>query len=340
MRADRLLSILLLLQVHRRMTTGDLARRLEVSTRTIHRDMEALSGAGVPVVAERGTGGGWHLLEEYRTNLTGLSEGEVQALFLATPTRVFADLGLAKVADAALLKLRAALPPRHSAVDLRQRLHVDVAGWRQAEGAVPLLPIFQEAVWQERRVRMAYQRNDGSAVDRVVDPLGLVAKGSLWYLVAASDGELRTYRISRVQEATLLDEAVARPAGFDLGEFWARSSSEFLTRLPRYHATIRVAPAALRQLRLAGRYARIEDQGPPDEEGWHTLRMVFEDAQGAREFVLGCGAQAEALAPPALRDEVLQAAEGIIARYGNAGEKKGPWTAANSPGATRREDGV
>src|SRR5215210_1233974 len=105
MRADRLLSIMLLLQIHQRLTAGELARRLEVSPRTIHRDMEALSGAGVPVVAERGTGGGWHLLEEYRTNLTGLSDTEVQSLFLATPTRLFADLGLTKVADAALIKL-------------------------------------------------------------------------------------------------------------------------------------------------------------------------------------------------------------------------------------------
>jgi predicted DNA-binding transcriptional regulator YafY len=317
MRADRLLSILLLLQVHRRLTAGELARRLEVSMRTIHRDMEALSGAGVPVVAERGTGGGWHLLEEYRTNLTGLSDTEVQALFLATPTRVFADLGLAKVADAALIKLSAALPSRHrhSAEDVRQRIHVDVAGWRQSEDAVPLLPTFQEAVWQERKVRMVYRRNDGGGVERVVDPLGLVAKGSLWYLVAAIDGDLRTYRISRVVEAEMLDEACIRPPDFDLADFWARSSSDFLTRLSQHRATVRVAPPVLRQMRMAGRYARVEHEGPPSVDGWRTLRMVFEDAQGAREFVLSFGAQAEAIEPPELRDEVLQAAKGVVALY-------------------------
>lgn len=130
MRADRLLSIMLLLQVGRRQTAGELARRLAVSARTIHRDMEALSGAGVPVVAERGTGGGWQLLEEYRTNLTGLSEAEVRTLFLVAPTRPFADLGLAGVAEGALIKLLAALPQRRQpgATDVRQRIHIDVAG--------------------------------------------------------------------------------------------------------------------------------------------------------------------------------------------------------------------
>ena len=317
MRAERLLSILLLLQVHRRLTADELAQRLEVSARTIHRDMDALSAAGVPVVAARGTGGGWHLLEEYRTNLTGLNENEVQALFLTTPARLFADLGLTDAAEAAVLKLQAALPSRHqhSAADVRQRIHVDVAGWRQSEDAVPLLPVLQEAVWQERKVRFLYRRGDGSGVERVVDPLGLVAKGSLWYLVAAIDGDIRTYRVSRVQEVALLDETCVRPPDFDLAAFWARSSSDFITRLPQHRATVRVAPPVLRQMRAAGRYARVEHEGPPDADGWVTLQMVFEDAHGAREFVLSFGAQAEALEPPTLRAEVLEAARGILALY-------------------------
>lgn len=187
MRADRLLSILLLLQVRRQITARELAQRLGVSARTIHRDMEALSGAGVPVLAERGTGGGWHLLEEYRTNLTGLSDAEVQALFLTSPGRLFADLGLARATDGALIKLLAALPTRHRhrAEDVQQRIHIDVAGWRQIEGTVPTLPLVQEAIWGERKLRIVYQRGEGRDVERIVDPLGLVAKGSLWYLVAA-----------------------------------------------------------------------------------------------------------------------------------------------------------
>src|SRR5579884_4031323 len=202
MRADRLLSILLHLQVHRRITAGELARRLEVSERTIYRDMVALGMAGIPVVAERGVHGGWMLMEEYRTNLTGLNEAEIQALFLAKPTRLLADLNLDKAAEGALVKLLAALPTMHrrGAQDVRQRIHIDVLGWRQTREALPLLPPLQEAVWQERRVRMTYRRGDGEVVERVIEPLGLVAKGSIWYLIASAEGEgePRTYRISRV----------------------------------------------------------------------------------------------------------------------------------------------
>lgn len=317
MRADRLLSILLLLQVQRRITASDLAQRLRVSARTIHRDMEALSGAGVPVVAERGAGGGWHLLEEYRTNLTGLNEVEVQALFLASPGRLFADLGLAQAADGALIKLLAALPTRqrHRAEDIQQRIHIDVAGWRQIEGTVPALPTVQEAIWGERKLRIRYQRGEDRDVERVIDPLGLVAKGSLWYLVAAHDGELRTYRVSRINEAEVLDEPCVRPADFDLAAFWAQSSREFITSLPQYRATVRAAPSTVQMIRLGGRYARIETEEPSDAEGWVRLQMLFETADGAREFVLGFGTAIVVESPAALREEVVCAAAGIVALY-------------------------
>src|SRR5579872_4220872 len=179
MRADRLLSILLLLQINRRLTARELAKRLEVSERTILRDMEALSTAGVPVTAERGIGGGWYLLEEYRTNLTGMSEAEIRTLFLMQPTRLLADLGWHQASEAALIKLLAALPSlsRRNAEDMRQRIHVDTASWHRPEEAFPYLQTLQDAIWQERKLHMLYQRSDDSTVERLVDPLGLVAKG-------------------------------------------------------------------------------------------------------------------------------------------------------------------
>lgn len=317
MRADRLLSILLLLQVQRRITASELAQRLRVSVRTIHRDMEALSGAGVPVVAARGAGGGWHLLEEYRTNLTGLNEVEVQALFLASPGRLFADLGMAEAADGALIKLLAALPTqhRHRAEDIQQRIHIDVAGWRQVEGAIPALPTLQEAIWGDRKLRLRYQRGDGRDVERIIDPLGLVAKGSLWYLVGAHETELRTYRVSRINEAEVLEAPCRRPADFDLAAFWAQSSREFIIRLPQYRATVRAAPATVQMIRMGGRYARIESASPPDTAGWVRLQMVFETEDGAREFVLGFGISIVVESPDSLRRQVVCAAEGIIALY-------------------------
>jgi predicted DNA-binding transcriptional regulator YafY len=317
MRADRLLSILLLLQVNQTMTARELAARLEVSERTIHRDMEALGAAGIPLVAERGSGGGWRLLEEYRTNLTGLNQAEAQALFLAAPPRLLADLGLEKAADAALIKLLAALPSiaRRGAEHAAQRIHVDTGGWRQSEEAVPLLPVLQAAIWQERRLRLSYQRVDGASVERLVDPLGLVAKGSLWYLIAAVAGEIRTYRVSRMRDAELTDEPCTRPADFDLAAYWEQSSAQFRANLPRYPAVLRVDPAILPRMRSEGRYARIEHEAPPDAEGWVRLGMLFEEEHSAGEYVLSYGSQMEVLDPPALRELVVREAQAIVAFY-------------------------
>ncbi|MEO8953849.1 MAG: YafY family protein [Ktedonobacteraceae bacterium] len=317
MRADRLLSILLLLQVHRRLTARELAKRLEVSERTIHRDMEALSTAGVPVAAERGIGGGWYLLEEYRTNLTGMTEAEIQTLFLMQPTRLLADLGLHQASEAAFIKLLAALPSlsRRNAEDVRQRIHVDTASWHRPEEAFPHLHTLQDAIWQERKLHMLYQRGDDTTVERLVDPLGLVAKGSIWYLVAAVDGNMRTYRISRVQRATITKQPCVRPQGFDLAEYWEQSSADFKAALPRYPATVRVSPDILSYMRHVSRYAHILSAEPPDTDGWIRLSMQFEGEHNACEYVLSLGAQIEVLEPPELREKVVQAAERIVALY-------------------------
>ena len=317
MRADRLLSILLLLQIHQRLTARELAKRLEVSERTIHRDMEALGTAGVPVLAERGIGGGWCLLDSYRTNLTGLNETEIQALFLVQPPRLLADLGLRQASEAALIKLLAALPAlsRRSAEDVRQRIHVDSASWHRPDETVPYLPILQAAIWQERKLHLAYLRNDDTAVERLVDPLGLVAKGSLWYLVAAVEGELRSYRVSRIQCATPTEHTFVRPADFDLAAYWQQSSADFKATLPRYAATVRVAPAILSYMRHVSRYARILSAEPPAADGWIQLSMQFEGEHNACEYILGFGPHIEVLEPPALREKVIEAARGVIALY-------------------------
>jgi predicted DNA-binding transcriptional regulator YafY len=318
MRADRLLSILLLLQANRKMTAGSLARRLEVSPRTIHRDMEALSMAGVPVYAERGAGGGWVLPDSFRTEVTGLTESEIQALFVATPSRLLADLGLAKASDAALVKVLAALPSiaRRNAEQMRQRIHVDGAGWHQSPDEVPTLPALQEAVWLERKLRVAYRRNDGETVERVVDPLGLVAKGRLWYLVAAVDGAPRTYRVSRMQAVEILDEPAVRPPGFDLATFWAESSAELVANLPRYPVTVRIASEVVRRLWIPGAYARVEQIGEPTADGWCTARLLLQTEAEACSYVLGFGPCMEVVEPPALRERVVRTAREIVAFYG------------------------
>ena len=317
MRADRLLSILLLLQVHRQMTAGQLAERLEVSERTIHRDMVALGMAGIPVTAERGTGGGWRLIEEYRTNLTGMNAAEIQALFLSRPSRLMADLGMEQASDAALIKLLAALPAisRQGAEDIRQRIHIDVAGWGQRDDAVPLLSVLQQAVWQQRRLRFTYGYDGEDAGERLGDPLGLVAKGSVWYVIVAIDGQARTYRVSRVRSAELLDELFERPPGFDLAAHWQDSSARFSERIPRFPATLRVASSVLGAVRSGGRYTRVEREETPDVDGWARVVMLFEEEHLACEFILSYGPQIEVVEPESLRASVLEAARATVALY-------------------------
>ncbi len=315
MRADRLLSILLLLQTRQRITAGELARRLEVSERTIYRDMEALGSAGVPVLSERGTGGGWSLLEEYRTNLTGLTDAEVRALFLTRPAKLLADLGLEKASDAALLKLLTALPAirRPGAEDVQSRIYLDAAGWHRADEAIPLLPTLQEAVLSDHALDLTYQRGDGTVVERRVEPLGLVAKGNVWYLLAKSEGDVRTYRVSRIQEAAIADESFVRPADFDVATAWEHSSADFVRNLPRYPATLRVQASLLPRLRR-WRFARV-DQVEPDLEGWVRVAVCFEVKEEALEYALSLGPAVEILEPAALREAIVVLLEKARALY-------------------------
>lgn len=308
---------MLLLQVNRRMPARELAQRLEVSERTIHRDMEALSAAGIPVVAERGTGGGWALLDDYRTDLTGLNDAEIQALFVSNPARVLADLGLDKASEAAFIKLMAALPAvgRRDAEYVRQHIHVDSAGWRRQEDAVPLLPALQDAIWRERKVKLSYQRGDDTAVERLADPLGLVVKGSTWYLVAAVEGELRTYRVSRVTAAELTGEPALRPPGFDLAAYWADSSAAFVANLPRYTVTALVTPETLTRMRFARGWARIEQVDDPGADGRQRVVLRCEEEEDACEYALGFGPGMEVLEPPELRARVVAQARAALDQY-------------------------
>ena len=319
MRADRLLSIMLLLQIYRRLTAGELARRLEVSERTIHRDMEALSTAGVPVEALRGAGGGWALAEGYRTNLTGLNADEIQTLFAGLPGRLLADLNLGRASDTAHVKLLAALPAssRAAAEYARRRIHVDVAGWGSAEESLPHLHAIQEALWRGRKLWLAYgaDRGAAAAAERLVSPLGLVAKGSVWYLVACAGGEARSYRVSRVASARTADEPAERPEGFDLAAFWAGSVARFREEMPRFHATFRAHKSVLHLLRYAGRFSRLEGASEPDAAGWSVARMRFQFEEDAAGLALSFGTRVEVLEPEGLRAKILRMAEDVVAFY-------------------------
>lgn len=314
MRADRLISILLLLQNNGRMKTRELADILEVSERTIHRDMEALSAAGIPIYAERGVSGGWRLAEGYRTNLTGMKSEEVQSLLLAHSSNLLHDLGLADVFKDAFQKLLAALPSRHDrdAEMVRQRIHIDGAGWHQRSEELPYLSLVQEAVWHEQKLQISYQREQGEVL-RIVEPLGLVAKGSIWYLIAQIEGELRTYRVSRITNASLLEESFQRPSNFDLAAYWEESTRQFTANLPQYPARIRFSEAIMSRLAKHPYVKLLEIRKTKSE--WAEAEVEFHTLESACDILLGCGATVEVLEPVELRDALLAQAQAIVSIY-------------------------
>jgi predicted DNA-binding transcriptional regulator YafY len=321
MRADRLLSILMLLQARGRTTARDLAQRLEVSERTIYRDMDALGAAGVPIVVERGRLGGCSLLDGYRTDLTGLKDEEVQTLFLARAAGHLADLGLDAAGESALLKLLAAIPPGNRAAAERalERVHLDPQVWFHDVESTPHLALVHDALWREQRLRITYRRGDGAVTTRALDPLGLVAKARVWYLVARKDGDaMRVYRVSRIVDAAALDEHFTRPVGFDLRAYWSAWCARFERSIPRYAVTIRVAPEAMTRLHaLLGEKVQVhlERATAPDAAGWRTVPVAFERFEDARRALLGCGPLMSVVAPRGLRDSVARAAADLLALY-------------------------
>lgn len=308
MRADRLLAILLLLQSHHRLSAAELSARLRVSPRTVQRDMLALSAAGAPVYATRGSHGGWALLEGYHTDLSGLSPSEIHSLTIGPPARLLDDLGLGQASMTGLVKLLAGLPDaqRRSAEELRQRVLVDAAGWRTTEDNAPTFATVQEAVWRDQCAHIIYQRGDGTEVERDIEPLGLVAKGRVWYVVARVEDGLRTYRASRIKVARLLDMPVTRPPEFDLASYWDTAQSEFAASLPKYQASIRIRAARLEFARAMYRYAQFGRMSAPDADGWLTGDITFENREEACFCVAGLGGDAEALAPADLRALISQ----------------------------------
>lgn len=318
MRASRLVSLLLLLQARGHRTAAELAEELEVSVRTVYRDVQALAEAGVPIYAERGPGGGVRLVDGYRTRLTGLTTDEAEALFLSGVPGPAAELGLGTVVTAARLKVLAALPPelRTRAGRVAERFHLDAPGWWQQADLVPCLGELANAVWETRSVHVRYRR-DERVERRPLDPLGLVLKGGVWYLVAVSKGEPRTFRVSRV-EAVEAGERFERPEGFDLARFWAASTARFEAESPTVAITVRVDPAALPSLeRAIGRAAAatLVMPGRADPDGWLRVRFRHDSLEAAFSDLLPRLQTVEVLGPPELRAQFAAAGRALAARY-------------------------
>lgn len=324
MRADRLLSMLMILQARGRVTAEALADELEVSVRTIYRDLDALSAAGVPVYAERGPGGGCALLDSYRTTLTGLTDAEVQALFVMSLPAALVQLGLGPEIKAAMLKLSAALPAgrRQDEAWVRQRIHLDWSGDARGHEPVPHLPLLKQAVWEDRRVRLVHRLSSGPgmvSLERLVDPLGLVTLAGDWHLVCRAGGRLRVYRVAGLLETTMTGEVFERPAGFDLAAFWAEWRAERRGSHGRYAATVRVLPHAVPWLPLMFG-AAVQDQleTAAGDGGSIVLTLSYDGLESARGHLLGLGAAVEVLEPLPLRLSLADYAAQVAALYGKA----------------------
>ncbi len=311
MRASRLLSILTTLQGRGLTTAEALAQECGVSLRTIYRDIDALSAAGIPVLSERGAEGGYRLMDGYRTQLNGLSEKEAEALFLTGLSGPAADLGLHAVLVAAEKKLMSALPAslRAGAIKIRARFHLDAPAWFREAERPELLPLVASAVWEQRRIDVRY-RSWRAEEQRVIDPLGLVLKGGSWYVVGQTEKGLRTYRVVRILKLDVLEQRFARPEDFDLEAYWSASTKRLESELHPHQATVRLSPAALSMLEtVMSPFARAAARVEPgaDSEGWRTITLPVGSLREASARLLSFGGELEVLEPPELRRKMAEA---------------------------------
>ncbi|WP_418955564.1 helix-turn-helix transcriptional regulator [Streptomyces tritici] len=307
MRATRLVTLLLLLQNRGRMTAGQLAQELEVSVRTVYRDVEALGAAGIPLYGEAGHAGGYRLVDGYRTRLTGLTADEAQAAFLAALPGAAAELGLGEALAAAELKLRAALPAelRAHAGRIRERFLLDAPGWYGDADRTPHLSAVAGALWERRALVLRYRRwRAPEEIERRVEPYGLVLKAGRWYLVAAAPTGIRTYRVDQILGLRTLDEEFTVPDGFALGAYWTGYLADFRARLHTGEALVRLTPEGARRLGV-----------PAAGEGWTQARIPIESVAHAHGEFLRLGADIEVLEPLELRARIAETVRTLAARY-------------------------
>ncbi|MFF4818135.1 helix-turn-helix transcriptional regulator [Kitasatospora sp. NPDC001309] len=317
MRASRAIALLLLLQHRRSMTAADLAAELEVSERTVQRDVAALAEAGVPVYAERGRGGGYRLVDGYRTRLTGLERTEAAVLHLAGLPGPLRDMGLAGQALAARLKVAAALGDAPAAA--AQRFHLDAPAWFREAGTPPLLAEVSRAVWEDRVLHARYAARGGTR-QRRLEPYGLVLKAGQWYVAARSpSGRIGSYRVDRFETAEAGEERFDRDPDFDLAAYWDEAARAFTRTMLRERALVRLSPWAVANLAALLEATAAADAlataGPPDAEGWVTVTLPVEDQEIGYLELLRLGPEAEALGPPELRARLAEATRRAAALY-------------------------
>mgnify|MGYP001276821599 CR=1 FL=1 len=346
MRADRLLQIMILLQNNGKMTTRQLAESLEVSERTILRDMDALSASGIPVTAERGKSGGWKLIDRFRSSVSGLKLDELKSLFILPSDQLLDQLGIRPGGLEIRRKLAASMPQavKNSAQQYLEKIYIDTGTWKPSGSELTeTLRQVQSALWEDRTIRIQYQKANGEFSERVVCPMGLVAKGNVWYLVAmngegisnANRGgtvensernergggwqpEYRSYRISRIRRAEIQPESFARPEPFNLAAYWKESKQQFAASLPHFEVKVLVDPAIVNRITFTDKFLQKAEIGKAEGGGMVPAMLHFDSEEEAVEYVLGFGGKMKIVQPEDLIPLVIEQARAAIALYADS----------------------
>lgn len=312
MRAERLLSLMLLLQANGQMTANQLSKALVVSERTIYRDIEALSFAGIPIYTQDGRGGGVALEENYRVSLTGLNKNEIQALFVSGASALLDDLGLGHASETTLLKLLANLPALHQAEAerVRQRIYIDPDDWFSIRQPSSFLPLIQEAVLSDAVLHIRYQRVNGETFEREIQAYGMVAKSNIWYLIGVHEGHTRTYRVSRLVAVQSTNQLFIRDPKFNLINYWQANTQSFVESIPQYHVHLAVKSSSRTRLSNHPLFSG-SDFMPMDDPNWLEFKTLFDSQEQAVEVLIGLALDVRVLAPDELKIALVEYAHEI-----------------------------
>lgn len=315
MRADRLISILMLLQIHKKLTASELSERLEVSVRTIYRDIDTLSGVGVPIVADKGINGGIKLIGNYKTSITGINKNELFSLFLPTGDKILEDLGIEKLKDSTILKILGETSPEdlREFENLQNYIYIDMNTWNEPNTILntDILSLLQNAIWNSKALRIIYKKTD-EVKEVELDPLGLVCKRGTWYLVAINNNIIKTYKVTSIESALLMPNTFTRPDNFSLKSYWRDSTKNFKSLIPKYTFTFKVNPKVLNNIKERP-FITISETLHNDDDIY--LKIKFDSLWQGVEFAFGYGKSIEIIEPMEAISEIKRKAEEVLELY-------------------------
>ncbi|SCH70744.1 MULTISPECIES: helix-turn-helix transcriptional regulator [unclassified Romboutsia] len=311
MKADRLISILMLLQIHKQLTASDLAKRLEVSVRTIYRDIDSLSSLGIPIFTNRGTNGGIRLLGDYKTNLTGINKNELYSLFLPSGNKILEDLGIEKLKDSTMLKIleNSSIDQIKEIENIQNYIYIDMHTWSKSPITTNkyVLGILQKGIWNHNILKMIYRKIDETK-EVILKPFGLVCKRGTWYVIGENNDIIKTYKVSSIESVILNKEKFDRPKCFNLENYWKCSTTKFKNLIPKYNFTFKVNPSIINHIKSRPFITILKENN-------NYIDISFDSLFQGIEFAFGYGKDIEIIHPIEAIDEIKRKALDIINLY-------------------------